>query len=298
MAKLALNFKKVTTAAFTALSTKAFGTFYLVTDDGGATGELYMGEKKITNAADLSAAISRIGANEGDIDALQTLTEKLDGEASVNGSVRNLISAAVSDINGKMGELPAGNNLVSMINAGDSAVTALESKIGTVANGHTVMGDVAANASAIETLNGDATVAGSVDKKVAEAIAAVVASAPTDFDTLKEIAEWISSHASSAADMNSRINANTSAISANASSIAANASAISANASAISAHETFVGASLPAATSATTVIGYVTESFEACNTLIGEIPAAASASTVVDYVQEVVTTNQLYWSED
>lgn len=60
---------------------------------------------------------------------------------------------------------------------------------------------------AIDTLNG--TGAGSVSKTVADAIAKVVADAPEDFDTLKEISDWISNHADDAAAMNSAIQQNT-----------------------------------------------------------------------------------------
>ena len=71
---------------------------------------------------------------------------------------------------------------------------------------------VTANETAITTLNG--TGEGSVDKKVADKIAEVVASAPADFDTLKEISDWISSHTTDAAAMNSKITANETAIAA------------------------------------------------------------------------------------
>ena len=60
---------------------------------------------------------------------------------------------------------------------------------------------------AIDTLNG--TGAGSVSKTVADAIAKVVADAPEDFDTLKEISDWISNHSDDAAAMNSAIQQNT-----------------------------------------------------------------------------------------
>lgn len=65
---------------------------------------------------------------------------------------------------------------------------------------------------AINILNGDVTVEGSVAKTVADGIAAIVASAPSDFDTLKEISDWISSHGKDAAAMNSAIQGNTAAI--------------------------------------------------------------------------------------
>lgn len=63
---------------------------------------------------------------------------------------------------------------------------------------------------AISTLNG--TGAGSVEKTVTDKIAEVVASAPADFDTLKEISDWISDHADDASAMNSAIQANTTAL--------------------------------------------------------------------------------------
>ncbi len=53
-----------------------------------------------------------------------------------------------------------------------------------------------------------------VASTVADEIAKVVAEAPESLDTLKEIADWISEHADSAATMNSSINANATAIAA------------------------------------------------------------------------------------
>ncbi len=65
---------------------------------------------------------------------------------------------------------------------------------------------------AINTLNGDAQTQGSVAQMTADAVAAIVAGADASFDTLKEISDWIISHADSAAAMNTAINANTQAI--------------------------------------------------------------------------------------
>lgn len=65
---------------------------------------------------------------------------------------------------------------------------------------------VKVNTDAINTLNGNG--AGSVNKKVADAIAAIIADAPEAYDTLKEISDWINSHADDAATMNSQINTN------------------------------------------------------------------------------------------
>lgn len=67
---------------------------------------------------------------------------------------------------------------------------------------------VAAAESDIDTLNGDSSVTGSVAQQVAAAVAQIVADAPEAYDTLKEIADWISNHADSASAMNTQINTN------------------------------------------------------------------------------------------
>jgi hypothetical protein len=60
---------------------------------------------------------------------------------------------------------------------------------------------VAALQSLIDILNSDSNVDGSVSKTVADAIARVVAGAPEDLDTLKEIADYIASDKTGAAQM-------------------------------------------------------------------------------------------------
>lgn len=50
------------------------------------------------------------------------------------------------------------------------------------------------------------------DTRITEKVAEIVAGAPEDFDTLKEMSDWIDSHEDSAAAMNTAIQANTTAI--------------------------------------------------------------------------------------
>lgn len=70
----------------------------------------------------------------------------------------------------------------------------------------TLRAEVNKNTAAITTLNG--TGDGSVKKAVSDAVAAIVNGAPEAHDTLKEISDWISSHASDASAMNSQIKTN------------------------------------------------------------------------------------------
>lgn len=77
---------------------------------------------------------------------------------------------------------------------------------------------VKTNEDAIATLNGDG--AGSVKKQVSDAIAGVVNSAPEAFDTLGEIATWITNDQTGAAAMSAQIAAHTTAIADNSTAIA------------------------------------------------------------------------------
>ena len=65
--------------------------------------------------------------------------------------------------------------------------------------------DVEKVQSLLNILNGDSNTDGSVKKTVAEAIAKIVAGAPEDFDTLKEIADYIASDKTGAAEITATI---------------------------------------------------------------------------------------------
>lgn len=69
-------------------------------------------------------------------------------------------------------------------------------------------GRIAANEDAIEILNGDASVEGSVDQKVDTAIKALIDSAPEALDTLKEIADWIAEDETGTAALIERVTKN------------------------------------------------------------------------------------------
>lgn len=76
-----------------------------------------------------------------------------------------------------------------------------------IANLDAVLGQINA---ALAVLNG--TGEGSVSKSIIDKISAVVAGAPERLDTLKELADWIDSHETDAATMNSKIIGNSAAI--------------------------------------------------------------------------------------
>lgn len=83
-----------------------------------------------------------------------------------------------------------------------TAIESLKTTVGDDKSG--LVKQVADNKAAIDTLNGASTVEGSVAYQIAQ----VVAGADESFDTLKEIADWITTHKTDAATMNSQINTN------------------------------------------------------------------------------------------
>ena len=68
-------------------------------------------------------------------------------------------------------------------------------------------------------------IAGQITAEVTAKIAEIVANAPEDLDTLKEIADWISAHVNDAAAMNTQINTNKNNIAALQTSVAGKAAA-------------------------------------------------------------------------
>jgi hypothetical protein len=144
------------------------------------------------------------------VDYAKEVTDKASGDASqVASDLASEVTRATGEeealgkridgVNETIGTVTEGKTVVEMISEAQSAATYDDT---------TVKADIKANKDAIDLLNGDSTKEGSVDSKVATAVANIVADAPEAYDTLKEIADWISTHADSASAMNTQINAN------------------------------------------------------------------------------------------
>ena len=97
---------------------------------------------------------------------------------------------------------------------------------------------VAALQSLIDILNSDSNVDGSVRKTVADAVARVVAGAPEDLDTLKEIADYIASDKTGAAELAAAISQLQTLTEKHTSDIAGNASGVAENKAGVAALKT------------------------------------------------------------
>ena len=103
---------------------------------------------------------------------------------------------AAAAINTKLGTIPEDKTIAEMITDAQTAATYDDTAI---------KASIKANTDAITTLNADEKTNGSIKKQVADAVAKIVADAPEAYDTLVEIADWISTHSNDASAMNTAI---------------------------------------------------------------------------------------------
>ena len=141
------------------------------------------------------------GAISGHLAGLDANGNLVDsGKAATDFDAAGAANTAKTEVMSYVGTIPADAKAKDVVSYIKEAV-----KTGTY-DDSALKASVAANTAAIGTLNG--TGDGSVKKAVADAVAKIVADAPEAYDTLKEISDWISTHTSDAATMNSQIKTN------------------------------------------------------------------------------------------
>lgn len=118
-------FLKGTAAQYTALTNKNDNTFYYTTDDN----QLYLGTIKLSNGDDIVAAVARIATNEAAITTINETLTKIQGDNTVEGSIKYAVKEAQDVLEGKIGNLEnlntnAKGNLVEAINEVRGAVSA------------------------------------------------------------------------------------------------------------------------------------------------------------------------------
>lgn len=217
----------------------------LVTGESGVSARVTALEGKV-DVEKVSTAISTaknqaIAAAEEKDAALKTVilgtghtgTVK-DAAAAAKAADDKAVAAqtAVDTLSGKVGTIADGKTAAGLIGENATAISGINSKIGAVPENKTVVemiadsqaaatyddtevrGLITANKTAINTLIGDAAddKNKSARTMAQEEVAKIVDNAPESFNTLKEIASWISDHDADVITMNNSIKANTDAI--------------------------------------------------------------------------------------
>lgn len=171
-----------------------------------------------------TAKTTILGKNDDGSDYVGTVKGAYEGAAAAKSA-----ADAVSD---KVGTIADGKTAAGLISENATAISGINTKIGTVTEGKTVVEMIsdaqtaatyndkevrdliAANKTAIDTLVGnvEGDNAKSARTMAQEEVAKIVDDAPESFDTLKEIAAWISNHDADVVTMNNSIKANADAI--------------------------------------------------------------------------------------
>ena len=106
---------------------------------------------------------------------------------------------AVDALAAKVGEVPEDKTVVQMIADAQAAATYDDTK---------VKEDIAANADAIALLNDGSTVEGSVDYKIAQAVAAIMENPDETMNSINELVTWVNDHAQDALELSNKVTAN------------------------------------------------------------------------------------------
>lgn len=161
---------------------------------------------------DLTALSNKVGTVAdgktvvGLISDAQAQADKGVADAAAAMDAADAAQADVDALEGKVGTVPADKTVVQMIADAQGAATYDDSEVRSLisANATAIQAHKDAIDAKVTTLIGE-----DADKSVrtiaSEETAKIVAGADTSFDTLKEIADWISSHKTDAAAMNSAI---------------------------------------------------------------------------------------------
>ena len=110
--------------------------------------------------------------------------------------------AAQGDVDalaGKVGEVPADKTVVQMISDAQTAATYDDTQ---------VKADIKANTDAIDLLNDEATIEGSVDYKIAQAVAAIMENPDETMNSINELVTWCNDHAADALELSNQVSAN------------------------------------------------------------------------------------------
>ena len=207
MAKIFKGFKQVSAAKFNEAKQQNLLGGYLwfvrtevsdsdVNNVSNDEYDIYFGSKQYGHFREneLPSIKESISNIKGDVNNIVALLDKLTTIVESN-------SDAITNLNEKVKELEEISH-DAYIEADKVVLDTAIAEVEKLANG-----TVAENKAAIEVLNGDANVEGSVINTVSTEIAKVVANAPEAFDTLKEIADYIANDKAGAAELSNRISA-------------------------------------------------------------------------------------------
>lgn len=129
------------------------------------------------------------------IDSFKDVETAIDTlETSVEGN-----TTAIDELADKVGEVPADKTVVQMIADAQTAATYDDAE---------VWAELGALGDAVDLLNDGADVEGSVDYKIAQAVAAIMENPDETMNSINELVTWINGHAQDALELSNKVTAN------------------------------------------------------------------------------------------
>ena len=150
------------------------------------------------DVADLDAKVGVIPADRTETNLVDFINKK--AEETLAAASGNSTETAAS-VKAQLDQYKKDNDAAVALKADKTAVDAIEARVAT-------------NEDAIEVLNGTADVAGSVDAKIATAVAALMENPDETLNSIKELVDWTQDHAADALEMSNNVTANATAITA------------------------------------------------------------------------------------
>ena len=153
----------------------------------------------LDNATNIAALDAKVGVvPEGNDNVIAYVNKKAEEvlEAAQGGS-----NETAASVKAQLDSYKTENNAAVALKADQTAVNAIEER-------------VAANEDAIEVLNGNADVDGSVDHKIAVAVAALMENPDDTLNSIQELVNWVNDHAEDALELSNNVTANANAIAA------------------------------------------------------------------------------------
>ena len=174
---------------------------------------------KLSNLAtksDVEAVDNKVNANTSAIDAINNTNTGILAQAKAYADTKDETIAAAkksgddaqADIDAlvdKVGEVPADKTVVQMISDAQTAATYDDTQ---------VKADIKKNTDAIKLLNDVSSVEGSVDYKIAQAVAKIMENPDETMNSINELVTWCNAHATEALVLTNKVTANENAISA------------------------------------------------------------------------------------
>lgn len=176
-------------------------------------------EYKTANDAAVKAAADAAGVADGkavaaqnDVDALELKVGEVPADKTIVQMISEAQTAATYDDTQVKADIAANAKAIEDLEGVHSAdKTELQGNIDKKADQTALdaaVGRIAANEGAIATLNGNAETSGSVDYKIAQAVASIMENPDETMNSINELVTWCNDHAQDALELSNQVSAN------------------------------------------------------------------------------------------